>query len=45
MQVHDCEICGEMCGCDQDDTHLPQPMDCNHVCDEDEDLEPMDYCA
>jgi hypothetical protein len=36
---HECEECGALCYCDQDDCLLPQPSDCRHVCeDPDDDL-------
>lgn len=37
MAVHDCEVCGELCDCDGDDTFLSQPADCTHVCEDDGD--------
>lgn len=29
--VHECEVCGMFCDCDGEDTHNPQPDDCEHL--------------
>jgi hypothetical protein len=34
---HECQECGSLCYCDQDDCLLPQPADCRHVCDDRDD--------
>jgi hypothetical protein len=41
--MHDCDLCGEYCDCDMEDHHNPQPDDCTHVCDDEEDDDDLDY--
>jgi hypothetical protein len=35
--MHECEECGRMCNCDEDDMRNPAPVDCTHECPVDDD--------
>lgn len=32
--MHECPVCGQACDCDGEDTWLDAPLDCDHDCDE-----------
>lgn len=37
--MHECHSCGQMCDCDGEDLHQPQPDDCACDCDDGDDFE------
>ena len=37
MSVHECELCYDLCDCDCEDMEQPQPEDCTHVCEPEQD--------
>ena len=37
--AHECFLCGSKCWCDGDDIEMPQPSNCTHVCDDDDEVD------
>lgn len=35
--MHECPMCGEVCYCDLEDSLLPVPDECTHICADPDD--------